>query len=544
MINIIIIMMMATIITTIMIIYNFTKTSKALLVFQQSAYTYKRYITYIKKNYKYTFGVNEILLSSGLIIIILNPEYILIGFIILLFFAYYNLRFYNLNSTRYSKKIPLNITNRLKRLVITYILINTIVIIVIILILLSLKITPYVMFFWYSLFIMLIILTYLIFPIIMLANLINTPMEKKIKNKFKKIAKIKLESYSKLITIGITGSYGKTSIKNIVGTILNEFEPTLITPESYNTPMGLTITIDKYLNKFHKYFIAEMGAYKKGEIKELVKLVHPKVGIVSAVGNQHLETFKTMNNILNTKLELIEGLPSDGLGILNLDNKYIREYKVKNNVDVQYYSLEDREADIFAFNIVYLENGMSFDVELNSIIYNIETKLLGKYNVENILAGILVAKYCGFEIEKIIKSVSKIQPVKNRLELKKISSDTIIIDDAFNANELGINEGIKILGNYKEYCRILITPGLIDLGTDSKKVHNELGKNLAKHCDVLYIVGKENREDIVHGIQQTDFNSNNVKKCDNFLEAYNEAILMSGKKVILIANDLPDKFNN
>lgn len=525
-------------------LYFYFKFHKALLVFQQGAYSNTRMINYIKGHYKYCSGINELCLLIPMLLVFINPNNSFLALILMFFFSYYNLRFYNLNAKRYDTKLKLNITQRVKRLIFTFVLLIVIIFGICIGILHYVGLNFLQLNFYVFLYSTLVIVTYLIFWLVILANTINIPCEKMVKNHYKTLARKKLLSMNNLEVIGITGSFGKTSTKNIVGSILQSQQPTLITPSSFNTPMGLCMTVDKDLSPFHRYFIAEMGAYRKGEIKELVDLVRPKYGIVTSVGHQHLETFKTIDNVCNTKMELIEGLPADGLGIINYDNEYIKNYKIKNNVAIKTYSLKDPSADIYATNIIYNEAGTSFDVHLDDQIYHFTTTLLGQYNIENILAAILLADHLGYSIDVIQNAVAKLKPVKNRLELKHISNDTIIIDDAFNANELGIKEAIRILGTYDKWHRILITPGLIDLGNKSQEIHQDLGKYLTKYCDTVYIVGNENQEDILAGIKKTNFELDNVKCVDNFMQAYNQAMSYSGKKVILIANDLPDKFNN
>jgi UDP-N-acetylmuramoyl-tripeptide--D-alanyl-D-alanine ligase len=509
-------------------LYFYFKAEKAFLNLQQSGYDNSRFFRYIKSHYKYTFGINELLVILGVVLLKVD---LLLGLFVMAFFMYYNLRFFNVANTRYIKKLKLNITNRVKRQIILYILLN----LIISSILLILNINP---------FYIIILLTYFTYVLLAIVNTLLIPIENHIKNGFKKRAKMKLASYRDVEVIGITGSYGKTSIKNIIGGILNEFEPTLITPESYNTPMGLTITINNYLSPFHKNFIAEMGAYYEGEIDELAKLVSPKVGVVSSVGNQHLETFKTIEVIQKTKMELIEALPSDGLGILNFDNEYIRSYQIKNDVMIKYYSLENEDADIYAYDIEYLSAFMRFKIKFNNQEYIVETKLLGMHNVENILAGILVCDYKQIPIDKIIKSIAKLKPVKNRLEFKYVSPSLSIIDDAFNANTKGIKESIKILSTYEKKRRVIITPGLIDLGNEMSSFHKELGTYMTSMVDDIVLIGNLNKVDLLTGISESSFDQERVKCFDNFIDGYNYSIGLEGEKILLIANDLPDKFND
>ena len=526
-------MMLITILLTLNFVYMFYKIKKALLVYQQGGYSNVRFLNYIKKNYKYVYGINELLLIFFCCLCIYSPLFI----ILLIIISYYNLRFYNLNELKFKKKLGLKITSRIKRLILT---LGFLFLFILILsfILLSKSNLEYNIFLiiYYNIFILLI---YFLFIFIIIANFINIPIEKIIKKYYKVKAQKKLKNYDPLV-IGITGSYGKTTTKNILYELLSLYAPTLKSPESYNTVPGLCITIDKHLTKLHKYFIAEMGAYKNKEIEELAKLVYPKIGIISNVGPQHLETFKSIDNIIKTKMELIENLPSNGLAILNYDNVYIKNYKIKNNVNVKWYSLNNNKADIYVENVKYKNNGMHYTICYNHKKYDVKSKLLGKYNITNTLASLLVIDFLGYDIEKAILNLNKLKPVKHRLELKQINENTIIIDDAFNANVDGIKESIDILSTYDKTKRILITPGLIDLGKEQENVHIEIGKYLSDRIDELYIIGNYNKKAILSGMTDEKIKVN----CkDNFIDAYYEVINKKENKTILIANDLPDKFN-
>lgn len=543
-IEIILAMVIVSMVLVLNVLYLYFKTNKALLVFQQGAYSAKRMFTYMKENYKYSYGINELCLLIAPIILLFKPSYVALSLFIMFFFGYYNLRFYNLNAKRYDQKLKLKITSRVKRLLITLSLLIILIFGSVIFALYSYGYDFLSLNFYLYLYITFVLVVYLIFILVILANTINAPIEMMVRNHYKKLAKNKLAKIPNLEVIGITGSFGKTSTKNIVGSILAKKQPTLICPASYNTPMGLTMTIDKELSNLYRYFVAEMGAYKPGEIRELVNLVKPKYGIVTSVGHQHLETFKSIENVTKTKMELIEGLPTNGLGIINYDNEYIRNYQIKNDVKVLTYSLQDDSCDIYGFDIKYQEQCMEFKFKLHKQTYSCSTKLLGRHNVENIMAAILLADHLGYCIDDITSAIKRLAPVKNRLELKRVNNKTIMIDDAFNANEVGIKESIYILGQYQDKKRILITPGLIDLGSISEKIHNDLGMYLTKYVDQVMIVGDYNYQDIIDGIKQTDFDLKRVKKYDNFLEAYRDAISIDEDKVILVANDLPDKFNN
>lgn len=166
--------------------------------------------------------------------------------------------------------------------------------------------------------------------------------------------------------IGITGSYGKTSSKNILSDILNIKYNALPTPKNFNTTYGIMRTINEYLDKFTDTFIVEMGAFKVGEIKELCDFVKPKYGIITTIGTAHLETFGSRENICRGKFELIESLSKDGIGILNGDDEYQLNYKIKNKCKILWIGINNKKVDLYADNIEITDKGMTFDAHFKN----------------------------------------------------------------------------------------------------------------------------------------------------------------------------------
>ena len=213
-------------------------------------------------------------------------------------------------------------------------------------------------------FLILSIMTYLNCYVVFLALIINTPVEKLVYLHFKTMAQNKLNSMNNLKIIGITGSYGKTSSKRILSEILNIKYNALPTPRNLNTYNGLIMTVNNYMDKFTDIFIAEMGAYVKGEIAGLCRLIKPKYGILTTIGTAHLESFGSEENIIEGKFELIESLPSDGFAILNGDDPKQVNYHLKNKVKVIWIGIDNEEAAVRAKNIKCSSKGTTFDVVL------------------------------------------------------------------------------------------------------------------------------------------------------------------------------------
>lgn len=521
-----------------LILYFYFKTVNGFQAYQQSAYDPKRYLKYIRENYKYTFGANELL---PIIFLIFLNKYPFLSFLLTAIALYYNLQFFQIAKMRYREKLPWRITPRVRRQLATFIILSFILLVVGFELINMLDIGDPISKVFIIVALLIAIQTYIINGIILLVGIINSPVEKYIQSKFKKQASDSLKNRDDLLVIGITGSYGKTSIKNIISDILQEFEITLKTPSSYNTPMGLAITINDELSNLHENFIAEMGAYREGEILELAEMVEPQIGVVSSIGPQHLETFGDISVVQKTKMELVENLPSDGLAVLNYDNEYIRNYDIKNDVNVKWYSLENPDVDLYAYDFKYLPTGTEFKIQYEGDNYDVKTRQLGKHSIYNLLAAILIADYKGLNMMRVIDVISTIEPVKSRLELKYINPELTLIDDSFNGNIEGMTEGLNVLRMMESERKILITPGLIDGGEANAWLNEEYASKITDDVTDIIFIGKYNYDSLMTGLDSELVPR--VKYFDNFLDAYSYATGLPGTKTVLIANDLPDKYN-
>lgn len=392
----------------------------------------------------------------------------------------------------------------------------------------------------------LLVLSIFSWAVVMLAVVILMPVENLINRKYWNEASNILNSMPDLKVIGITGSYGKTSTKHYLERILAEEFDVLMTPGSYNTPMGVIRTVREMMKPYHSIFICEMGAKQIGDIKEICDLVHPQIGIVTAVGPMHLETFKNMENVQKTKFELVDALPPDGLAIVNNDFEYCASRPV-NNVETIRYSVNGRQGgdcEYVAKNIVYSPDGTSFTVNgPDGFSLDLKTKLVGECNISNLLAAVITALHLGMNEDKIKRGVAAIDQVEHRLSIKRTPGGVTIIDDAFNSNPSGSKMALEVLSGFSNGKRIVVTPGMIELGNRQYELNKELGKNIAKSCDVAIIVGLYNREAIIAGISEERFNSENLYQVGSFEEAQKvlSDILSSGDTV-LYENDLPDSF--
>ena len=391
------------------------------------------------------------------------------------------------------------------------------------------------------------ILTTLQIIALVIVNWINRPVEGMINQHYINDAKKKLRSVPDLIVIGVTGSYGKTSVKYYLDTLLKEHFEVLITPESYNTPMGVVKTIRSSLKPSHQIFICEMGARHVGDIKEICDIVHPEHGIITSVGPQHLETFFNMDNIVNTKFELADALPEGGMLFLNGDNDYIKQQAASSAYDqtpekIFYYS-ETEGTGYCAKDVKVSQLGTEFTVVTpDGESERFQMRLIGAHNVINVVGAIAVAHKMGMTLQELRIPVRRIEPVPHRMQMREHGLVTII-DDAYNSNPVGSKAAVETLAMF-DGIRILITPGMVELGDKEAEYNHKFGNYAADCCDYILLVGRRHTEPIREGVLEKGFPEEKCLVFDKLEEAvsYAYAIKGQGHKYILLENDLTDNY--
>ncbi|MDE6211604.1 MAG: UDP-N-acetylmuramoyl-tripeptide--D-alanyl-D-alanine ligase [Clostridia bacterium] len=383
--------------------------------------------------------------------------------------------------------------------------------------------------------------------IIALTLAVNKPIEKRIANKYIKRCSLTLQN-TDIIKIGITGSYGKTTVKNILTTILNQKYNAYCTPSNYNTPLGICRAVND-LPKECQIFVAEMGARNVGDIKEVCNIVKPTFGIITGVGSQHLGAFKSQQNIYNTKKELADYLQIvDGVVVFNGENNYTRqmydEYAGNKKFAISsemYLSSQDDAKRIFVSDVECNSGGLRFVLHIGEESKECSCKLIGRHNLENILLSVQLAVELGLNIVQIIEGISQLSPVEHRLQTIELPTGITIIDDSYNSNEEGSKLAIETLAMFKGR-KIVATQGIVEMGAEQKRVNFGLGECIAKVADVAILIGI-NREDIRLGMISENFCDKNiylVEHLDNAKELFS-AMLRKGD-VLLLQNDLPDNY--
>lgn len=377
--------------------------------------------------------------------------------------------------------------------------------------------------------------------VILLCAWILSPLETAIRNHYASDAQRLLQEHGDLSIIGITGSYGKTSVKTILNELLSGVYYTLMTPGSYNNQMGITLTIRTKLQHLHEVFLCEMGADHVREIHDLMQFVKPRYGVVTSVGPQHLATFGSMDNILHEKMQMIECLPPDGIGFVNRDNAYIQSYTIKNKCHIVWFGMHEA-ADYRCSNIRYSEEGTSFTVTAENQEHSFHTRLLGKHNVVNITCAIAVAHTLGISWEIMALAVEKLPYVEHRLQVRK--SFCTLLDDAYNSNPEGARCALEVIKQMK-HKRFIITPGFLELGEKQEEEQYTLGQEIADSVDVALLVGRIQTKSIVKGLQERQFPAQNIYICDSFQEALSIVQKQADSQdCVLLENDLPDAFNH
>lgn len=529
----------------ILMILYFTvlKSKRSLHMLQQNLYNENnRYGRWITRNYKETISLDWLgmfLCATGAFVTYDLKRFNLAFLAGLIVFYLLCAFLFKRKMSHFKQKKPLVVTGRIKRLITT----TSIIYLALILIFWLWFQDPQSM--WVLLFILSIFASFnfLLFYII---NYINYPIERMVYHYYEKKAKNKLEDMPNLKIIGITGSYGKTSSKNILSDILNIKYIARPTPKNLNTYYGLMITINNHLDKFDEFFIAEMGAYVKGEIKGLCELVHPKYGILTRIGTAHLETFGSEKNIQEGKFELIESLPLDGIGVLNRDDPKQVSYHLKNKCRIIWIGIDSEDADVRATDIKCSSAGTTFNVHFkgDKKSYLFETRLLGKHNVYNILASLALGKEFGIDIKMLQKGVKNVRAVEHRLELKRIGS-FYQIDDAYNSNPVGAANALEVL-SLMPGKKIVVTPGMIELGDKEQELNQEFGREIAKVADLVILIGKKRTKPIQDGLKLEDYNEDRIVIFNDVREAYPyiQSLNTNGEEIYaLFENDLPDSYD-
>jgi UDP-N-acetylmuramoyl-tripeptide--D-alanyl-D-alanine ligase len=332
-------------------------------------------------------------------------------------------------------------------------------------------------------------------------------------------AKEKVGRFPKLKVIAITGSYGKTSTKEFLSTILAERFKVLATPDHKNSEIGIAQTILQELTASHEIFIVEMGAYNKGGIKLLCDMVRPSIGVVAGVNEQHLATFGSLENLLSAEggRELLENLPQTGLLIVNGENKYCLDLYKRAKIDKKVYTLskERIESDIWAEEVSAHTDSLDFVARVKSgELAHLHVKVLGKQHVQNVLGAVLTAKHLGMTMDQISHGTNNITQKQGGMALRKGAHGIHVVDSSYSANPDGVSADLDYLSIFPGK-KVIVMPCLIELGQKSIEVHIQIGKKIAEICDMAIITTKDAFEEIRNGAIMNGMDVKNIVFCEH-----------------------------
>lgn len=390
----------------------------------------------------------------------------------------------------------------------------------------------------------LIALSPLVLPILVLLScLLTAPFEQLNNNRYVKKARKILEKREDLIKIGITGSYAKTTVKVILSKLLSKKYKVLATPASYNTPMGISACVSK-IKPYHEVFIAEMGARNSGNVKELCDIVKPNYGIITGISNQHLETFYNISNIIKTKCELADAIgKNNGSLVVNSDTKYLQEVKDLIKCEYSLCGVDGEENLLRIENVTTSCNGSEFDLVVGVERVRCKTSMLGKHNISNIAVASGIAIQLGVSLSEISELIAELTPPAHRLELLKTPNGMIILDDTFNANIEGATAALSTLKMF-EGRKVIVTPGLVELGVEEIQTNVRFGKMIAEVCDLVILIGAKRSEPIRRGLIESNFDEKNILVYNSLSDAKSEfKDFLRSNDAVLLENDLPDDYN-
>ncbi len=378
------------------------------------------------------------------------------------------------------------------------------------------------------------------------ANTLLKPLQNTINRRYVQRARRSLREWDPLV-VGITGSYGKTTTKFCIGRVLEADRPTLVTPESYNSFLGVIRTINEHLQARHRAFVVEMGMFRRGDITELCELVHPTVGVITAIGPMHLERLGSIEAIVAAKGELLDALPPDGCFVTNADDPRCVELAQRAHVPVTLFGIESDSAQVLARDIRLSGGRTTFQLHLDgphSPSIPISAGLLGRHNVSNLLAAAAVGHVLGISPERIAVGLGQVEAPPHRLQpIHNRRASIVVIDDAYNSNPDGAAAALEVLRDHPASRRLLVTPGMVELGELEAELNRRFGEHAGEVCDVAILVGPTRTAPIREGLAHAGMDPSSV----HVVQDIGEATALLGRltragDVVLFENDLPDTY--
>lgn len=372
------------------------------------------------------------------------------------------------------------------------------------------------------------------------------PLDRFIKKRVVSKARKKIQSLSHLTVIGITGSYGKTTMKEIVAGSLAGSLNVVATEENKNTPLGISRQILSAVSQKTDVFVVEMGAYVQGDIKELVELVSPNVVILTGINEAHLERQGSIENTIKTKFEIVTYAPKESVVILNQDDKRVASHAdsyVRKDQTLHWYTSEGVSKNgITVSSIMYENRGVSFTLSDKEKEISLVTQFLPPYIVGDVMAAYIIANHLGVRMIAFKEDLAQVTSPPHRLSLSK-SGDLTVIDDSYNGNPEGARAALDVLKRFKDQRKIYVTPGFVEMGEESHRIHRELGEEIGKVVDVVVLIRNSVSDAIQEGLRESGLSMSQIHVYNSAHEAHLELKRLVQKgDVVLFQNDWPENY--
>lgn len=391
---------------------------------------------------------------------------------------------------------------------------------------------------------MFLVSSYFFFVLLGIVVFLTLPVDRYLKKRIVEKARTKIQSMPDLQVIGITGSYGKTTMKEVISAALSRKYNVLKTEENKNTPLGISRQILSQLNDSTDIYVVEMGAYERGDIRELVELVSPSIVVLVGINEAHLERQGSIENIIETKFEIVKHAPRGAYVVLNYDDKNVRDNAkrfIRPDEEVVWFGRMG--GDIVAKKVVPDTDGMiSFNLVGKEEYGNFSTQFLASYIAVNGAAAFIVSQKLGVSVGALKAAMNEIRPAPHRLSPSE-SGGILFIDDAYNGNPAGVEEAIHVLSRYSSRRKIYVTPGLVEMGERRREVHEKMGKDLSAVADIVVLIKNEATQIVKETLMKEGFSEDNIMMFSTAPEAH-EALRHELKKgdVVLFQNDAAENY--
>jgi UDP-N-acetylmuramoyl-tripeptide--D-alanyl-D-alanine ligase len=385
--------------------------------------------------------------------------------------------------------------------------------------------------------------------VLTVANSLNRPVEARVRRGFLRQARRRMDAVSPLV-IAVAGSYGKTSTKHVLAHLLEQYGPTLATPKSFNTLMGVSRTINDVLEDRHRTFLVEMDAYAPGEIASICALVRPSHALITSVGPQHLERFGSLERIEDALYETLDALPADGFGVVYAGDPAtaaLAERARSAGRRVVRYGIagDAADLDVVADAVHVTGRGTRFTWRwaAEGLSHDVAVPLLGRHQALNVSAALATVHRLGLPLEPALAALSSLRPVDHRLQPVATGNAITVIDDSYNANPVGVHNALEVLAQLEAGQRILVTPGLVELGAVEDEENRRYGEHAASVCDHVIVVDARPGRALREGLRRGGMADASVHVVRSLAEATAVIGRIAGAgDAVLFANDLPDTY--